>query len=137
MAALIFLDLDEVIEIHHDQLARYGGLSGIRDFGLLQSAITMPAMTYGGEYLHGDLFAMAAAYLFHIVCNHPFLDGNKRTGTVAALVFLALNGVAIEADETIFEALIREVAEGKADKTAIAEFLQIHARKSAGSLFRE
>jgi len=121
-----FLSLAEVLEIHRDQIERYGGKTGIRDLGLLQSALAMPAAGFGGHYLHGDLFEMAAAYLFHIVRNHPFVDGNKRTGAVAALVFLSLNGMEIEASEDIFEQTVRAVAEGKMDKSAIAGFFREH-----------
>jgi len=121
-----FLSLAEVLEIHRDQIERYGGKTGIRDLGLLQSALAMPAAGFGGRYLHGDLFEMAAAYLFHIVRNHPFVDGNKRTGAVAALVFLSLNGMEIEASEDIFEQTVRAVAEGKMDKSAIAGFFREH-----------
>lgn len=121
-----FLSLAEVLEIHRDQIERYGGKTGIRDLGLLQSALAMPAAGFGGRYLHGDLFEMAAAYLFHIVRNHPFVDGNKRTGAVAALVFLFLNGMEIEASEDIFEQTVRAVAEGKMDKSAIAGFFREH-----------
>lgn len=121
-----FLTVEEVLLIHLDQLGQYGGLAGVRDMGLLESALAMPTATYAGEYLHQTLFEMAAAYLFHIVCNHPFLDGNKRTGTVAALVLLSLNGITFEADEIAFENLVRSVAEGNATKTLVAEFLQKH-----------
>jgi death-on-curing protein len=120
----IFLGLDEVIEIHHDQINRYGGPSGIRDIELLKSAISMPPATFGGEYLHKNLYEMAAAYLFHVVRNHPFLDGNKRTGAVAAVVFLIINGIELQADEESFEKLVRSVAEGKTDKAKIAEFFR-------------
>ena len=82
-----FLTLEEVVRIHGDQIARYGGLEGIRDLGLLQSALAMPEAGFGSQYLHEDLASMAAAYLFHLVQNHPFADGNKRVGIVAALVF--------------------------------------------------
>ena len=71
----VFLELAEVVLIHRDQVDRYGGAEGIRDLGLLQSALAMPASGAGGQYFHEDLFAMAAAYLFHIVRNHPFIDG--------------------------------------------------------------
>ena len=121
-----FLGFAEVLEIHRDQIERYGGKTGNRDLGLLQSALAMPAAGFGGRYLHGDLFEMAAAYLFHIVRNHPFVDGNKRTGAVAALVFLSLNGMEIEASEDIFEQTVRAVAEGKMDKSAIAGFFREH-----------
>jgi death on curing protein len=81
-----FLDLAEVLEIHALQLDEFGGMAGVRDQGLLESAIEQPRATAFGELLHGDLFEMAAAYLFHVVKNHAFLDGNKRTALLAALV---------------------------------------------------
>ena len=124
----IFLGLDEVIEIHRDQIERYGGRAGVRDIGLLQSAIAMPQASHGGQYLHADLFEMAAAYLFHIVQNHPFVDGNKRVGIVAALVFLALNGVELRvSNEGLFQTVVA-VAQGKFGKGTIAEFLRRHSR---------
>jgi death on curing protein len=120
----VFLSLAEVLEIHHDQIERYGGHAGLRDLGLLQSALAMPAAGFGGRYLHSDLLEMAAAYLFHIVQNHPFIDGNKRTGTVATIVFLALNGIELQADETQLEQLVIDVAKGKAGKSSVADFLR-------------
>ncbi len=125
----VFLSLGEVLEIHRDQIERYGGDPGIRDLGLLQSALAMPAAGFGGRYLHSDLFEMAAAYLFHIVQNHPFVDGNKRTGAVAALVFLSLNDIEIDADEEEFESMVLSVAQGRADKAAVAEFFRKHAQQ--------
>ena len=127
-----FLSIGEVLEIHRDQIERYEGDPGIRDLGLLQSALAMPAAGFGGRYLHGDLYEMAAAYLFHIIQNHPFVDGNKRTGVVAALVFLALNNVVIEADEDDFERLVRAVAEGEAAKATVSEFLRKNAQEGSG-----
>ena len=124
MAEPTFLTLAEVLEMHQDQMRRYGGHPGIRDLDLLKSALAMPRAGIGAEYFHKDIVEMAAAYLFHIVRNHPFTDGNKRTGTVAALVFLALNGIEVDAEETEFEHLVRRVAEGKSDKNEIAEFLR-------------
>ena len=120
----LFLRLNEIVEIHSDQIARYGGSTGIRDMGLLQSAVAMPMSSFGGQYLHADLYEMAAAYLFHLVKNHAFVDGNKRVGTVAAVVFLELNGVEVEADEAEFERLVLDVAENKSGKSAIAEYLR-------------
>jgi len=124
----LFLTLKELLEIHRDQVEHYGGESGLRDMDLLQSALAMPAAGLGGRHLHTDLFEMAAAYLFHLVQNHPFLDGNKRTGAVAALVFLALNNVTIKADEDDYELLVLDVARGKADKPVIAEFFRKHSK---------
>lgn len=119
-----FLNLEDVLQIHHHLIEQYGGSHGIRDLGLLQSALAMPATTFGGEFLHDDFFAMAAAYLFHVVCNHPFVDGNKRTGSAAAFAFLELNGVSLKASEKEFEDMVRCVAEGRIDKDEIAIFLR-------------
>ena len=128
MAEPSFLTLAEVLEIHQDQMRRYGGRPGMRDLDLLKSALAIPQAGMGEEYFHADIIEMAAAYLFHIIRNHPFIDGNKRTGTVSALVFLALNGIEIEAEEAEFERLVRKVAEGKADKNDIAGFLRSRIR---------
>ncbi len=124
-----FLTLYEVLEIHRDQIERYGGEPGIRDLGLLKSAITMPSVGVGESYLHTDLFEMAAAYLFHIAQNHPFLDGNKRTGVVCALVFLELNGIKVFADEEALVEMVMAVAEGRIEKDAIAEFFRHNAKR--------
>jgi death on curing protein len=124
----VFLGLDEVIEIHNDQMKRNGGPNGIRDMELLKSAIAMPPASFGGEYLHKSLHEMTAAYLFHIARNHPFIDGNKRAGAVASVVFLIMNGIELTADEDSFEALVRSVAEGKTDNAAIAKFFKINTK---------
>ena len=120
----IFLEVDEVLDLHQKCIERFGGIAGIRDHHLLLSALAMPQAGFGDTYYHEDLFAMAAAYLFHLARNHPFLDGNKRTAAAAAITFLAMNGLELKADETRLEALVRNVAEGKADKHAVAEFFR-------------
>ena len=110
MADLLFLTLAEVIEIHNDQIRRYGGSAGIRDMNLLSSAVAMPYAGFGGQYLHTDVFEMAAAYAFHISQNHPFVDGNKRTALASALVFLELNGINLtDTDGVLYDAMIRLV----------------------------
>ncbi|MDQ5822866.1 MAG: type II toxin-antitoxin system death-on-curing family toxin [Chloroflexota bacterium] len=122
-----FLTLEEVLELHATRIERYGGSFGVRDPGLLQSALEMPRAMFGGQYLHEDLFSMASAYLFHLVQNHAFIDGNKRIGLAAALSFLDINGVEIIADEDILYEMVLSVAEGLKNKEAIAEFLREHA----------
>jgi death-on-curing protein len=119
-----FLTLDEALALHADQISRYGGLPGIRDIGLLESALAMPAATFGGHYLHADIFEMAAAYLFHIASNHPFLDGNKRVGLAAALTFLWMNDVRIRAREDELTEMVLGVATGRVDKPEIAQFFR-------------
>lgn len=120
----VLLGLDEVIEIHHDQITRYGGHPGIRDIELLKSAVAMPAAGFGEDYLHTDIYEMAAAYLYHIIRNHPFIDGNKRTGAVASIVFLLMNGIEVNAEEDSFERMVLSAAEGKINKAVIAGFFR-------------
>jgi death-on-curing protein len=124
-----FLSLDEVVEIHREMIDHYGGRAGIRDMGLLQSAVAMPQASFVGEYLHTDFFEMAAAYLFHLVQNHPFLDGNKRTGALAAFIFLKLNNWTLTARGIDFERIVLAVAQGKLGKSAVADFLRKHSRR--------
>lgn len=124
----IFLTLEEVIKIHTDQIERYGGTFGIRDTVLLQSAVAMPQAGVGDQYLHTDLFEMAAAYLFHIVQNHPFFDGNKRVGAVTALVFLEMNGVDLQITDSALVQVVLGVAQGRIGKASVAEFFSKNAR---------
>ncbi|HVP60991.1 MAG TPA: type II toxin-antitoxin system death-on-curing family toxin [Myxococcaceae bacterium] len=120
----IFLTLDEVLALHADQIARYGGRPGLRDLGLLESALAMPRATFGRLYLHPSLPEMAAAYLFHLAGNHPFLDGNKRVGLAAAIAFLGLNGLWLEADPDELAELVLRTARGEAGKAEVAEFIR-------------
>ncbi len=117
-----FLTLDEVLAIHHDQIENYGGRDGIREPELLESALAMPSAQIGGVFLHPDLFTMAAAYLFHLAQNHPFVDGNKRVAAVSAIWFLMLNDKEVTADESAFEELVIGVARGEIGKEDIAVF---------------
>jgi death-on-curing protein len=123
-----FLTLDEVMDIHRDQIKRYGGTLGLRDVALLESALAAPQSGFGDQYLHGDLFEMASAYLFHLVQNHPFLDGNKRVGTAAALMFLELNGVETKIPNQALVTMVLAVAQGKTEKSALAAFFRKHAK---------
>src|SRR5512143_183962 len=123
MTRIVFLTLAEVIEIHSDQIERYGGSPGIRDLNLLSSAVAMPSASFGRYYLHADIYEMAAAYAFHIAQNHPFIDGNKRAALASALVFLVMNGISITAQTNkLYDAMIA-VASGKLRKTEFADAL--------------
>jgi death-on-curing protein len=122
--APVFLNLEDVLELHALQLARYGGAAGVRDRGLLESAVAQPQATFDGEFVHDGLFTMGAAYLFHIVQNHPFVDGNKRTGLLAALVFLELNGISIAHGSPALYDLTLGVAEGRVTKVGATEALR-------------
>lgn len=119
-----FLTLADVLTIHEEQIEAYGGIRGIRDEGLLDSAVMTPQASFGGEYLHADLFEMAAAYAFHIAENQAFFDGNKRTALVSALVFLDINGCLILDDEMkLYDAMIA-VANKEMDKYDLADLLR-------------
>jgi len=119
-----FLTVEDVLLIHEESLARYGGGAGMRDLGALESAVAMPQAGFGGQFLHEDLFAMAAAYAFHIAQNQPFIDGNKRAGLGAALVFLDLNGIEIpDPSGQLYDAMIA-LAERRLDKPGLAELLR-------------
>lgn len=125
-----FLNTAEVLEIHEEMIDRYGGSAGVRDQGLLESALAVPQSGFGGQYLHTDIYQMAAAYLFHITQNHPFIDGNKRVGAMVAFVFLKMNRLTLTATEIQFERIVRAVAESKLGKEDIAKFFQTHTRRS-------
>ena len=117
--AVRFLTLSEVLTILRDQITRYGGSFGVRDLGLLSSAIAVPQASFAGHALHNDIFEMAAAYAFHICQNHPFIDGNKRVALASALIFLDLNGASIsDPAERLYE-MMMEVAESRMGKSEI------------------
>jgi len=120
----IFLTLSEVLEIHKNQIEIYGGKEGVRDLSLLMSAIAMPETSFQGEYLHLDLFEMAAAYAYYICMNHPFVDGNKRVGLVAALVFLDFNGVEIDDSEGILYDAMMKVASSEKKKDFLSDIFR-------------
>ncbi len=112
------------MEIHKDQVERYGGHPGIRDNDLLCSAVAGPEATFSGKYLNTDLFEMAAAYIYYICQDHPFIDGNKRTALATGLVFLELNGVTITDNKGILYAAIMELATERIGKTDISQLLR-------------
>jgi|SRR5882724_324264 len=120
----IFLSLDEVLEVHESQLALFGGKPGLLSLPLLESALAQPQATFDCQFLLADLFEMSASYLFHIVQNHPFQDGNKRVGAVAAIVFLLINGEDIRLSNEELESLVLETATGKLNREQIAARLR-------------
>ena len=124
MNAPEFLTLAELLEIHRFQIESHGGSHGIRDRGLLESALAVPEVSFDGELLHKSLFAMAAAYAYHIAENQPFIDGNKRAAFGAALVFLEINGVTIDdPDGRLYEAMIA-IAKRGLSKDELAALLE-------------
>ena len=129
-----FLSVEHILAVHERVIGDFGGDAGVRDYGLLESAATMPAAAFGGKFLHGDERAMAAAYLFHICRAHPFVDGNKRTALAAAEVFLDLNGFRLAASDADMVQLVLGVAEGKASKDETTAFFRKHCRRRRGDL---
>ena len=123
---MLFLTVDDIIESHQNQIDTYGGSYGIRDIGLLESAIGQPEASFGGEYLHADIFEMAAAYIYHLVMNHPFVDGNKRVGLEAALIFLEINNENVNASDEELVDLVLKTTAGQVGKREIAEFFRSH-----------
>jgi death-on-curing protein len=123
----VFLDWEDILHIHEREVTRAGGSFGVRDPGMLESAMAMPRAGFGDEYLHADLFEMAAAYLFHITMNHPFIDGNKRAGFACALAFLDVNGFEVLMDQEAAYDLVIGVCEGSVTKGALAAAFRKHA----------
>lgn len=121
-----FLTPAIIEQLHADSLALFGGSEGVRDRGLVESALASARNTF--TYGHGDLFGIAASYAFHIAEAQAFLDGNKRTAVAAALTFLKGNGVALRIDDTaVYEAMIA-IAEKRMTKSELAEFFRKSAR---------
>jgi death on curing protein len=119
-----FLTLIEVLELHRRVIEQSGGAFGIRDMGLLESAIAQPQMTFGGEELYPGLLEKSAALGFSMIMNHPFVDGNKRIGHAAAETFLILNGMEINASVDEQERIVLAIASGELGREAFVEWLQ-------------
>jgi death-on-curing protein len=120
----VFLSVDDIIQLHQDALDADGGAEGLRDRALLESAVYAPQATFGGQWLVGDLFDMAATYLFHIARNHAFVDANKRTALLAALVFLGLNGRLLDRDDERLDDAVLAIANGTMIRQEAAEVLR-------------
>ena len=125
------LTIEIVREIHDEAVRIFCGLHGIRDEALLASAVFAPQSSFRGKSPYVDLIEVAAAYLFYLGRNHPFLDGNKRTAMAAAVVFLRLNGFDPAADGDDWERLVLDVASGKIDREQTTRRLRKLARKMA------
>ena len=129
--AIRYVPKEVVLTIHADLLQRYGGKPGLRDPGLLDSALAQPKMTVGGKFAHKTLFDKAAAYGFHVCKNHPFIDGNKRVAFVLMDVFLQQNGWEIKAAEEDAYTIIMALASGQLSKAQLATWLKEHSSKSS------
>ena len=126
-----FIPEEIVLIVHTDLLQRYGGGAGIRDKGLLESAIAQPKISVGGKYAHKTIFDKAAAYGFHVCMNHPFVDGNKRVTFALMDIFLQKNGWEITAGEEEAYSMIMSLASGKLSKTELSSWLKKHTSKTS------
>ena len=126
MQAFVFLSVEVVLRIHERVIQEFGGDSGLRDRGLLESAVAMPQSTFGGEFLHVALAGKAAAYHFHLCSNHPFVDGNKRVAVAVAEVFILANGCELGASDDELEEITLGVARGQASKDDVISFYKKH-----------
>jgi len=121
MQNIKFLTIEEIKKLHKALIEKFGGLYGIRDEKLLDSAINMPKATFSDVYLHEDIYLMAAAYVYHIVKNHPFIDGNKRTGITTAITFLFMNDMGLNISNTELYELTIKIATSKTTKEEVAQ----------------
>lgn len=124
-----FVTLDDALAWHEISLVQYGGAPGIRDIGLLQSALAQPSQGFGGQLAHTFPFEMAAAYAYHIAKNHPFFDGNKRTSLMCAGAFLRMNGWDLISEGTEAADAVISLVEGRLSKANFATWLQEHCRQ--------
>ena len=121
-----WLDVDIVLDFHAEQLALFGGPDGVRDLGLLESALARPINKFA--YGETDLSVLAAAYGFGIAKNHPFIDGNKRTALASIIVFLGLNGVDLDAAQDAAVAIVLAVAAGEIEEDSLARWITAHSK---------
>jgi death-on-curing protein len=120
----LHLTVETVREIHAEALRKFGGADGVRDENLLASAVLTPQSSFGGKSPYADIVEVAAAYLFYLCGNHPFIDGNKRTAMMAAIVFLRLNGIETAPDSDEWEEFVLDVASSKLDRDATTRRLR-------------
>ncbi len=125
----IFLEIEEILAFHKVQISVFGGSYGIRDISLLESAIAMPKASFGSQYLHQDISEMAAAYLYHIIKNHAFVDGNKRIGVLVMIAFLKINNYTFVANQKEVFELATNVASSKLSKEELVKRIKIFTNR--------
>lgn len=124
-----FLDIEQVLIIHTDQIERYGGSHGLRDLGLLESAVFRSQATFGKEDLYPSIFGKAAALFQPLVLNHPFIDGNKRTATASTLVFLEMNGYSIKVGQKVLVKFVLQIEKETLEIEQISSWLKKNSKK--------
>ena len=126
---IAFLTLEDVLALHDELIQRYGGAPGIRDAGLLEAALAMPQAGFGGRYFHQFPHEMGAVYLFHLVRNHAFVDGNKRVALACAILFFKINQVPYSITEAEAVEITISAASGQIDKDAVTTFFRKHLNR--------
>lgn len=126
MTEWIWVSLRVAEAAHFEQIAEHGGGEGVRDYGLFESAMARPEnlLAYG----HPDVAALAAAYAFGIACNHPFIDGNKRTAAVVSETFLAINGYSLDVSDAEFVVTFLALATGELEESELAHWFRDHLK---------
>lgn len=124
-----FLSISQVLDIHQDEINSFGGTFGVRDKGLLDSALAQPQATFGGELLHPTIGEQAAAYLYHLAMNHPFIDGNKRTAFAVMDTFITLNGYSLNLSEEQAYNLVIQVVQRQISKEELSAFMELHLQR--------
>lgn len=120
------LSKNQVMALHSALIREFGGIDGIRDEGLLESALAAPFQTFGGEPVYPSLQAKAAQLGFGLIRNHPFVDGNKRIGAHTMLVFLAVNGIELRYEQQELIDIILSVAAGQIDRQGLLQWILDH-----------
>lgn len=128
MGSVAFLTVEDVLEVHRRVIEEFGGDLGLRDRGLLESAIAMPRSKFGGQELHANLAEKAAAYFFHLCANHPFVDGNKRVAVAAAELLLLINRHELVVEDEAIEDLAMGAAAGIVSKAQVVEFFRTYVQ---------
>jgi death on curing protein len=124
----VYLSVEQILHLYRVVIRAFGGRAGVRDRGGLESAVARPAMTFDGDDLYPDLASKAAALMHSLVLNHPFVDGNKRTGAAAAELFLRVNGAGLDTSDQEFEAVTLATASGDVPPEALAIWFRQRVR---------
>ena len=128
MSSILFLSVEDVLVIHERVILEFGGELGLRDRGLLESAVSMPCSMFSGSFLHSGLSEMAGAYHFHLCSNHAFIDGNKRVAVASAEIFLLINDHELCAPDDSLIELTLDLAMGESTKEHVIEFYKNHVQ---------
>ncbi|MBI2032027.1 MAG: type II toxin-antitoxin system death-on-curing family toxin [Candidatus Levybacteria bacterium] len=131
MKNISYITLDVVLAIHDDMIEKYGGSHGIRDLGLIQSAIARPQSSFGGEDLYKDIFDKAAALFYPLMFNHAFVDGNKRTTIVSTARFLSMNGYDLDVSQKELVVFPLRVENKHLSIEEISKWLERHSKKNS------